>query len=162
MFSRTAATATVPIRRRFGDTVTCEILSLAELVSSADLALFIRNKLTKPGSDFQWKLTRLLHAEAVPTSDDGHIALVLDHGEIVGWARTEHWTAYDTLEAFVAEDYRLRGIAAFAAAGLYASVLHDEGGAVAVFHPHMLLVARRAGFCPTLFEKNPRGEWVKA
>ena len=54
------------------------------------------------------------------------------------------------------------GIAAFAASGLYASVLHDSGAAVAVFHPHMLLVARRAGFWPTLFTQNPRGEWVKA
>ena len=152
--------------------MTCEVLTLAELVSSADLALFVRNKLTKHNSDFQWKLTRLLHGEVEPTSDDGSIALVLDQGEIVGWARTEYWTAgsdgaggfvfYDTLEAYVAEGYRLRGIAAFAASGLYASVLHDQGAAVAVFHPHMLLVARRAGFWPTLFEKNHRGEWVKA
>ncbi len=152
--------------------MTCEILTLAELVESPMLALFVRNKLTKQNSDFQWKLTRLLHGEAAPTSDDGSIALVLDQGEIVGWARTEYWTAgsdgaggflsYDTLEAFVAEGYRLRGIAAFAASGLYASVLHDNGAAVAVFHPHMLLVARRAGFWPTLFTKNPRGEWVKA
>ena len=145
--------------------MTCETMTLAELVSSADLALFVRNRLTKPGSDFQWKLTRLLYGEAVSSSDDGHIALVLDQGEIVGWARTERWTTdgdpYDTLEAFVAPGYRLRGIAAFAASGLYASVLHDEGGTVAVFHLHMLLVARRAGFWPTLFTKNPRGEWVK-
>lgn len=152
--------------------MTCETMTLAELVSSADLALFVRNKLTKHNSDFQWKLTRLLHGEVESASDDGHIALVLDQGEIVGWARTEYWTAgndgaggfvsYDTLEAFVAPDYRLRGVAAFAASGLYASVLHDEGGTVAVFHPHMLLVARRAGLFATLFQKNQRGEWVKA
>ena len=147
--------------------MTCEILTLAELVESPMLALFVRNKLTKHNSDFHWKLTRLLHAEAAPTSDDGHIALVLDQGEIVGWARTEYWTAgsdvaYDTLEAFVAPEYRLRGVAAFAASGLYASVLHDNGCTVAVFDPHMLLVAKRAGFFPTLFTKNPRGEWVKA
>lgn len=142
--------------------MTCEIISLADLVASADVALFVRNKLTKPGSDFQWKLTRLLHGEVESASDDGHIALVLDQGEVVGWARTERWTAYDTLEAFVAPGYRLRGIAAFAASGLYASVLHDAGDAVAVFHPHMLLVARLAGLFATLFQKNPRGEWVKA
>lgn len=152
--------------------MTCEILTLAELVESADIALFVRNKLTKPGSDFQWKLTRLLHGEAVAGERDGSIALVLDQGEIVGWARTEYWTAgsdgaggvvsHDTLEAYVAEGYRLRGVAAFAASGLYASVLHDQGAAVAVFHPHMLLVARRAGFWPTLYQKNRLGEWVKA
>lgn len=142
--------------------MTCETMTLAELVSSADLALFVRNKLTKPGSDFQWKLTRLLHGDAVASEQDGSIALVADKSEIVGWARTEYWQAHDTLEAFVAPDYRLRGVAAFAASGLYASVLHGEGGAVAVFHPHMLLVARRAGLFATLFTKNPRGEWVKA
>ena len=142
--------------------MTCETMTLAELVSSADLALFVRNKLTKPGSDFQWKLTRLLHGDAVASEQDGSIALVADQSEIVGWARTEYWQAHDTLEAFVAPDCRLRGIAAFAASGLYASVLHDEGGAVAVFHPHMLLVARRAGLFATLFQKNQRGEWVKA
>ena len=152
--------------------MTCETMTLAELVSSADLALFVRNRLTKPGSDFQWKLTRLLHGVSVASEQDGSIALVLDQGEVVGWARTEHWMAgtdeaggflaYDTLEAFVAPGYRLRGVAAFAASGLYASVLHDEGGTVAVFHPHMLLVARRAGLFATLFQKNPRGEWVKA
>ena len=144
--------------------MTCEILSLDEFVESGSTALFVRNKLTKPGSDFQRKLTRLLHKEAGP--DDGHIALVLDHGEVVGWARTERWRSddglsYDTLEAFVAEGYRLRGIAAFAASGLYASVLHDEGGTVAVFAPHMLLVARRAGFWPVLFEEVD-GKWVRA
>ncbi len=152
--------------------MTCEILTLAELVAAGSTALFVRNRLTRPGSDFQWKLTRLLHREVESTSGDGHIALVLDQGEIVGWTRTEYWTAgsdgaggfvaYDTLESYVAPEYRLRGVAAFAASGLYASVLHDSGATVAVFHPHMLLVARRAGFWPTLFEKNPRGEWVKA
>ena len=149
--------------------MTCEILTLAELVAAGSTALFVRNKLTKKNSDFQWKLTRLLHGDAPAGEHDGHIALVFDHGEIVGWARTEYWTAgsdgfaaYDTLEAFVAPDYRLRGVAAFAASGLYASVLHDSGATVAVFHPHMLLVARRAGFFPVLFDKNPRGEWVRA
>jgi predicted GNAT family acetyltransferase len=142
--------------------MTCEILTLADLVDSAYLALFIRNKLCKPGSDFQWKLTRLLHKEAEPTASDGSIGLVLDQGEVVGWARTEQWSSYDTLEAFVAPEYRLRGIAAFAASGLYAGVLHDNGGTVAVFHPHMLVVAKRAGFYAKLYEKNPRGVWVLA
>lgn len=147
--------------------MTCEILTLGELIASPELALFVRNKLTKPGSDFQWKLTALLHGERRADDSDGHIALVADQGEIVGWARTEPWTSddgmpYDTLEAFVAPEYRRRGVAGFAASGLYAGVLHDNGGTVAVFHPHMLLVARRAGFFATLFEKNPAGKWVQA
>jgi len=142
--------------------MTCETMTLAELVDSADLALFVRNNLTKHNSDFQWKLTRLLHGDADAAQDDGHIALVLDRGEAVGWARTERWNDYDTLEAFVSEEYRLRGVAAFAAAGLIASVLHDGCGTVAVFHPHMLLVAKRSGVWPTLFTKDRLGGWVKA
>jgi len=67
---------------------------------------------------------------------------------------------YDTLEAYVAEDYRRRGIAAFAASGICSAVLHENGGTVAVFHPHMLLVARRAGFWPTLFAKED-GQWLR-
>jgi hypothetical protein len=86
----------------------------------------------------------------------------LDKAEIVGWARTEKWCDHDTLKAFVRKDYRLRGVAAYAASGLKASVLHENGGTVAVFHPHMLLVASRAGFWPTLLEKDAHGKWQQA
>lgn len=151
--------------------MTCEILSLADFAAAGRIALFVRNHLTKPGSDFQRKLTSLILGETTATEDDGHIAVVLDRGEPIGWARTEYWSAgsdgagglvcYDTLEAFVAEKYRLRGVAAFAASGIAASPLYDTGAAVAVFAPHMLLVARRAGLWPVLFHKVD-GQWVRA
>jgi hypothetical protein len=146
----------------------CTTLAIADFVASS--APYVRDHLTKPGSDFQRKLAAWIDGWLKPTDADGHIALVYDHGEIVGWARTEYWSAgsddadgymmYDTLEAFVAGDYRLRGIAAFAASGLYSAVLHENGGAVAVFHPHMLLVARRAGLWPALFQKEG-GQWLR-
>lgn len=140
--------------------MTCTILTARSLAASA--AEYVRDHLTKPGSDFQMKLDSWLDWSSRPTESDGHIALVEDHGEIVGWARTERWfvddTIYDTLEAYVAKPYRLRGIAAFAASGLQSAAMHDNGGTVAVFHPHMLLVARRAGLWPTLFEKEA-GQW---
>ena len=148
--------------------MTCTVLPIADLDASD--AFFIRDHLTKPGSDFRGKLIAWLDSSSSsgPTDADGHIALVRDQGEIVGWARTEQWSAgsddsdgcitYDTLEAFVAPPYRRRGIAAFAASGICSAVLHDNGGTVAVFHPHMLLVARRAGFWPTLFAKED-GQW---
>ena len=138
--------------------MTCEILTLAELVGAADLALFVRNKLTNPGSEFQTRLTNLLFSEGVA---EGHISLVLDQSEVVGWARTDRWTTYDTLEAFVAPDYRGRGIASFAAAGLRSSVMHSGSIAVAVFHPHMALVAQRVGLLPVLFEGG-NGRWTPA
>jgi len=149
--------------------MTCTTLPIAEFLASP-AAAFVREHLTKPCSDFQGKLDAWLVGSLAPTDADGYIALVEDHGEIVGWARTEQWSAgsdgagglvlYDTLEAFVAPPYRRRGIAAFAASGIYSAVLHDNGGTVAVFHPHMLLVARRAGFFPTLFQKEG-GQWFR-
>jgi hypothetical protein len=134
--------------------IACTILPLADL--DASMRRLIRDELTKPGSDFQ---------KAVETKTDGVIAMVMDDMEVVGWARTELWSAgpnemlYDTLEAFVRPDRRLEGIAAFAAAGLFAASLHNNGGSVAVFHPHMLLLARRAGFFPVLFQKDADGVW---
>jgi len=146
--------------------LTCTILDAFDFWASS--AKYVRDHLTKQGSDFRKKITSWMYGESLPTESDGHIALVEDRGEIIGWARTEQWSAgsdgaggfvlYDTLEAFVAEPYRRRGIAAFAASGLYSAVLHDNGCTVAVFHPHMLLVARRAGLWPTLFEKED-GQW---
>lgn len=138
----------------------CEVFTLAELVESGSTAIFVRNRLTKPDSDFQRKLTDLLFGKSKATEADGHIALVFDYGEIVGWARTESWGDWDTLEAFVAPDYRLRGIASFAAAGLYAIRLFDTGCTVAVFAPSMMLVAKRAGMSPVLHTKID-GEWVQ-
>ena len=136
--------------------IACTILLLADL--DASMRRLIRDELTKPDSDF---------SEAVETKTDGVIAMVMDDTEVVGWARTEQWSddcgvPYDTLEAFVRPDRRLEGIAAFAAAGLYSAALYDNGCVVAVFQPHMLLVARRAGFFPVLFAKDAAGVWRKA
>jgi hypothetical protein len=129
----------------------CTILPLADL-DVIDINWIVM-RLTKPDSDFQ----RALLAGRRP----GEISIVRDQGEIVGWARTEVWTEgddgaggevnWDTLEAFVAKEYRMNGIAAFAAAGLKSAL---DIWTVAAFHPHMLLVARRAGFHPTLFAKQ--------
>jgi hypothetical protein len=136
---------------------------MSDLVEDAPIRRTIRDELTKPGSDFH---------RAIDTKTDGHIAVVFDGETIVGWARTEYWSAgddgaggqvmYDTLEAFVRPERRLQGVAVFGAAGIYSSVLHENGGVVAVFHPHMLLVARRAGFWPVLFERDGAGGWRRA
>lgn len=154
--------------------MTCRVLPITGLIAhlGVEATSFLLHRLTRAGSDFHRKLTTWLYTSAArPTENDGHIAVVLDHGEVVGWARTERWSEplgldgsvihWDTLEAFVAPEYRLRGIAAFAAAGLYTGALHDEGLGVAVFRPSMMLVAKRAGLCPTLFEARG-GKWVRS
>ena len=142
--------------------ITCTVLPLAELALGAPLRRLIRDELTNPGSDFH---------KSVETKTDGLIATVWADEVAVGWARTEQWSAgddgagglemYDTLEAFVRPERRLQGIAAFAAAGLF-SATYGNGCAVAVFNPHMLLVARRAGFFPVLFGRDGQGGWRKA
>jgi hypothetical protein len=137
---------------------TCTVLPLAELAIDAPLRRLIRDELTKPDSDFH---------KSVETKTDGHIAVVWADEVAVGWARTEQWIestglVYDTLEAFVRPERRLQGIAAFAAAGLYTACLHENGSTVAVFSPHMMLVAKRAGFFPVLFERDGNGWWRRA
>jgi len=124
----------------------------------ASMRRLIRDELTKPGSDFH---------HAVETKTAGLIAIVMDDEVVVGWARTEQWydgngIPFDTLEAFVRPERRMRGIAGFAASGLYSAVFHASGCAVAVFSPYMMLVARRAGLFPTLFEQDGNGHWRRA
>ena len=142
--------------------IACTVLPMSDL--DASMRRLIRDELTKPGSDFH---------KAVETKQDGLIAVVMDDEVVAGWARTEQWAdnsedgygednPYDTLEAFVRPERRGAGTAAFAAAGLYAARLHNEDNVVAVFHPHMMLVARRAGFWPVLFERDGQGGWRKA
>jgi hypothetical protein len=137
--------------------LTCVCLPLAELGLNTPLRHLIRDELTKPDSDFH---------KAVETKTDGYIAVVWDDTLPVGWARTERWydgngIPYDTLEAFVRPERRQQGIAAFAAAGLFSATLRD-GCTVAVFSAPMLLVARRAGFWPVLFERDGHNAWRRA
>jgi hypothetical protein len=133
--------------------ILCSVMPMADLVEDAPIRRTIRDELTKPGSDFH---------KAIDTKTDGHIAVVFHDDQVVGWARTERWQSYDTLEAFVRPERRLQGVAVFAAAGLFSAVVRENDGSVAVFHPHMLLVAQRAGFFPVLFERDGAGGWRRA
>lgn len=135
----------------------CQVMATNDM--PVELAEYIRRYMTKPGSDFAKKLLNL-------PAIDGCIAVVTGHNGILGWARAESWQDGDgiywgTLEAFVAEKYRGTGIASFAAKGLDVSN-YFESGAVAVFDPKMMMVARSAGLLPTLFLKDGSGKWVRA
>jgi hypothetical protein len=112
---------------------------------------FIINHLTREGSDFQ---------KALATgSAKGTIAICLDMGEIVGWARTEMWSGHNTLEAFVGQPYRRRGVARLCAAGLVASNAFNGEPRVAVFRETMLPLARCVGLTPMLFGQESDGKW---
>lgn len=124
----------------------------------------IASSLCHKGSDFHRKLQRFMSGDE-PTTDDGYLSVVKIDGEIVGWARSERWEdgnhmAWDTLEAFVHPHFRSRGIAAIAAASLVAGPLYGTGS-VAVFHPHMLLVAKKAGIFAQLFEQRKVTRWER-
>lgn len=139
----------------------CRTLHVRDL--DAIECLYLHRHLTRDGSDFANKLASWASGVR-PARSDGTIALVEDQGEIIGWARTEIWweepghMAWDTLESFVTPEWRGRGIASWAAAGLACGELC----AVAVFRPSMLLLAKRVGLHPVLFQKDEGGRWVRA
>lgn len=115
---------------------------------------FIADHLTRSGSDFQ---AALLNAEPA-----GTIAICLDQGEIIGWARSEMWQGLPTLEAFVAPPYRDRGVATLCAAGLRTQGVFQDHAAVAVFRPSMPALAQRLGIPFKQFDRQPDGTWHEA
>jgi hypothetical protein len=124
--------------------------------------LYVYEHLTHDDSDFQKKLGRWMAGET-PSQQDGVIAVAIDQGEVVGWARTERWRNYNTLEAFVAQPYRERGIASWCASGLLTQHPYcEDSNVVAVFARPMVHVARRVGLHPVLYQYDDNlGDWVK-
>jgi len=112
---------------------------------------FIADHLTRPDSDFQ----RALLAGTVT----GTIAICLDQGEIIGWARSEIWQDIPTLEAFVSPAYRRRGVATLCAAGLRTEGVFRDYEFIGVFRPTMVSLASRLGLLYASFDRNPDGTW---
>ena len=139
----------------------CTILTAAEFAKDREAMLWIADRLSRHGSDFQEKIRYWL-AGHIPQNGDGLIAIVRDFGEIIGWARSEDWKTLRTLEAFVAEEHRRKGVAGFATHGLVASRAFGDTRRAAVFREEsMVRLAERCGLFPTLF--TLRGaEWIRA
>ena len=112
---------------------------------------FIADHLTRPESDFQ----RALLGGTVT----GTIAICLDQGEIIGWARSEMWNEIPTLEAFVSPAYRRRGVATLCTAGLRTEGVFRDHEFVAVFRPAMVSLASRLGLLYASFDRKPNGTW---
>jgi GNAT superfamily N-acetyltransferase len=112
---------------------------------------FIADHLTRPESDFQ----RSLLAGTVT----GTIAICLDQGEIIGWARSEIWQDIPTLEAFVSPAYRRRGVATLCAAGLRTEGVFRDYEFIGVFRPTMVSLASRLGLLYASFDRMPDGTW---
>jgi hypothetical protein len=115
---------------------------------------FIADHLTRAGSDFQ----QALLSDGEPA---GTIAVCLDQGEIIGWARTEIWQGLPTLEAFVGQEYRERGVATLCAAGLVASNCFRYAPFVAVFRVPMAILATRLGIQHISYRREPDGSWIQ-
>jgi ribosomal protein S18 acetylase RimI-like enzyme len=128
-----------------------ELFTLKSNRLSVSERRFIIDHLTREGSDFQKALM-----SGAPL---GSIAICLDMGEIVGWARTEQWDGHNTLEAYVQRSYRRRGIARMCAAGLVADNAFDGRRSVAVFDQRMVDLAKCVGLEPLLFGRQPDGSW---
>jgi hypothetical protein len=131
----------------------CDVMDLSEFVPL--WGQYAYEYLTRPESEFQSMLGRMISS---PEDEDegGTIAAVIDDDDVlIGWARMSPWkdssgVRWDALEAYTDEFHRGRGVAAFATAGLLSA---SDSRHVAVFRPLMILVARRAGFSPVLFER---------
>jgi GNAT superfamily N-acetyltransferase len=115
---------------------------------------FIADHLTRPESEFQRAL--------IDGGVTGTIAICLDQGEIIGWARTEVWQGIPTLEAFVSPAYRRRGVATLCAAGLRTEGVFRDYEYIGVFRPTMVSLASRLGLIYSAFDRTPDGTWVKA
>jgi GNAT superfamily N-acetyltransferase len=115
---------------------------------------FIADHLTRPESEFQRALT-----DGTVT---GTIAICLDQGEIIGWARTEVWQGIPTLEAFVSPAYRRRGVATLCAAGLRTEGVFRDYDYIGVFRPAMVSLASRLGLLYAAFDRKPNGTWREA
>lgn len=140
--------------------MTCSVLTAEAFARDSAAMHWIAGRLTREGSDFHQKILGWI-AGFEPSPADGSIAVVADAGEIVGWARTEKWQAFATLEAFVMPQYRRRGVAAFASMGLFTASRFPTTNRVAVFtSPEMLRVARRVGLFPTFFVRSSEG-WIR-
>ena len=139
----------------------CTVLTAAEFAKDREAMLLVADRLSRHGSDFQEKLRYWL-AGHLPHSSDGLISLVRDFGELIGWARTEDWKSMKTLEAFVAEEHRKKGVAVFATAGLVATRAFGDTSRVAVFREEsMVRLAERCRLFPTLYILRG-AEWVRA
>jgi len=115
---------------------------------------FIADHLTRPESEFQRSL--------MDGTVTGTIAICLDQGEIIGWARTEAWQGIPTLEAFVSPAYRRRGVATLCAAGLRTEGVFRDYEFIGVFRPTMVSLASRLGLLYASFDRKPDGTWREA
>lgn len=117
----------------------------------------IRTRLTKPGSDFHAEVAAVLEGEA---SSGTPIAVAHVNGGLVGWACSHVWRDVQTLEQFVDERYRRRGIAMALSSAAVAHGIVDREKPVAVFSPATEAIARRLWHADVVRYERQGTDWV--
>lgn len=102
--------------------------------------LAIRYRLTKPGSEFQSEVSGVLEGES---SSCTPIAVCHVDGSLVGWACSHVWQDQQTIEQYVDERHRRRGIAMALSSAAVAHGIVDRDKPVAVFSPATEAIARK-------------------
>ena len=134
------------------------ILTTVDALEPQD-ALAICYRLTKPGSEFNVEVRGVLDGKA---SSDTPIVLWHEDGALLGWACSHVWQNTQTLEQFVGERHRRRGIATALSATLAASGVIDAGRDLAVFSPATAAIARRIGVDDVCLYEQREGVWALA
>ena len=121
---------------------------------------WIARHMTRDGSDFQKAI------QTCSLSGAGKIALVVEHGEIVSWTRSEMWTDprtqidYMTLEAFTLPAHRRNGYVKLGAAALAKDEWLRLTEPVAVFRGSMWEVAKGSGCTDVTRFFCDEGRWT--
>lgn len=116
----------------------------------------IFRRLTKPGSECQLEISQVIAGEG---SSDTPIALWHEDGAVLGWVCSHEWKGQQTLEMFVGERHRGRGIATALSAALAAAGVIDTAQRVAVFSPVTADIARRLGCVSVDLYERQHGSW---
>ena len=116
----------------------------------------IRTRLTKPGSDFNAEVSAVLEGEA---SSGTPIAVAHLNGGLVGWACSHLWLDQQTLEQYVDEQYRRRGIAMAISSAAVAHGMVNRERPVAVFSPATQSIARKLWHADVVLYERRGNEW---
>ncbi len=117
-------------------------------------AEYMAANLCRIGSEMQQEFVRL----------DAETPMVVFYdGDPIGWVATHTWRGLQTLEGFVAPEWRRKGFCRIGALTLLATKYLDRRLAIAVFSPECVTLARSLGFADVReFRRNRYGDWEPA
>jgi len=127
----------------------------AELTTVSDLEPFVASycaaNLCRPSSEMQDEIyTRLTDTPIV----------VVQTGLPIAWVASHEWRGQQTLEAFVAPEWRRRGLVKLGAHMLVATSYLDRSQPLAVFSADCVPLARSLGFREVLHYTRNGKDWV--